>query len=146
MRARWPFLPSALVLLGFTACIMDPNADFSSTRPDEVLFDRARSVAQRKRFDVARITLQTLVNTYPDSEYAARAQRVLDDPRFAECGGSGEVQVRGGSASHGDVSGPAALCAEEPSFFSAPDVVPAPPPDIPRGPEASQPERLSFPQ
>jgi hypothetical protein len=49
---------------------------------------RARSAAERNHLDVARITLQTLVNTYPNSEYAARAERILNDPRMASCGGS----------------------------------------------------------
>jgi hypothetical protein len=40
----------------------------------------------QKRFDVAHLILETLVNTYPDSLYARRAEVVLQDPRIANCG------------------------------------------------------------
>src|ERR1700687_5680188 len=39
-------------------------------------------------FTVANLTLQTLVSTYPDSEYAGKAKLVLEDPRIAKCGNS----------------------------------------------------------
>ncbi len=55
--------------------------------PDEVLFERAMEAAERKRFAVAHITLETLINTYPDSEYADRARLALREPRIASCGG-----------------------------------------------------------
>ena len=88
MRQLWPVLSAVLSPLSFMACMRDPNADFSASRPDQVLFARARTAAVRNHFDVARMTLQTLVNTYRDSEYASRAQRVLEDPRMQACGGS----------------------------------------------------------
>jgi len=40
---------------------------------------------QEKRFTVANLTLQTLVNTYPDSHYADRAKLMLQDPQIARC-------------------------------------------------------------
>jgi hypothetical protein len=85
-------LPAVWWLLTFTACMMDPNADFRASRPDQVLFARARSAAQRSHLDVARMTLQTLVNTYPDSDYADKAERVLNDPRMQGCDGSEGMQ------------------------------------------------------
>ena len=54
--------------------------------PDEVLFERAMYAVQQEHFTVAHITLQTLINTYPDSLYAARAKSALGDPRIADCG------------------------------------------------------------
>jgi len=59
-----------------------------SRRPDEALFDHAMSAVEQKRFSVANLSLQTLVNTYPNSEYASKAKSVLQDPRIAECGES----------------------------------------------------------
>src|SRR5213079_3373690 len=50
-----------------------------SKQPDKVLFDRAMDAMKHNRFDVARITLQTLINTYPDSEYIARAKLAVAD-------------------------------------------------------------------
>jgi len=76
-----------LLLLSLTACIHDANANLSST-PDEALFDHAMSAIEGNRFDVARMTLQTLLNTYPDSEYAERATQALQDPRMAVCDGA----------------------------------------------------------
>jgi hypothetical protein len=46
------------------------------------------SALEQGRYSVANLTLQTLINTYPDSEYASEAQEVLDDPRIAPCGES----------------------------------------------------------
>jgi len=74
------------LLYGLTAC--QPYAEFSSGHPDRVLFDRAMDAVHQKHFDVARLTLETLVNTYPDSTYARRAEEVLQDPRTANCGES----------------------------------------------------------
>jgi outer membrane protein assembly factor BamD len=46
---------------------------------------------KHNRFDVARMTLQTLINTYPDSEFVARAKLAVADSWFAE-GGSTALQ------------------------------------------------------
>jgi len=39
--------------------------------------------AEHGKFDVAGLTLQTLVNTYPDSDYALKAEEAMQDPRIA---------------------------------------------------------------
>jgi hypothetical protein len=59
-----------------------------SRPPDEALFERAMSAVEQNRFPVASLSLQTLVNTYPNSEYASKAKSVLEDPRIAKCGES----------------------------------------------------------
>jgi outer membrane protein assembly factor BamD len=51
-----------------------------------VLFDRAMDAMKHNRFDVARMTLQTLINTYPDSEFIARAKLAVADSWYAEGG------------------------------------------------------------
>jgi len=81
----WLKIASVLLLsLGLASCSKEPN--FSPKQPDEVLFDRAMYALENNRFDVAGIDLQTLINTYPSSEYAAAAKKVLeDDPHLAEC-------------------------------------------------------------
>jgi hypothetical protein len=53
---------------------------------DKVLFERATAAIQQKRFTVANLDLQTLVNTYSDSEYVDRAKKMLLDPKIARCG------------------------------------------------------------
>lgn len=51
-----------------------------------MLFERGMSAVEDGRFDVVRMTLQTLINTYPDSEYADKAKLVLEDLPIAKCG------------------------------------------------------------
>lgn len=72
------------------ACSAENAAPCATKGPDQVLFENAMSAAQNKKFDVANLTFQTLVNTYPKSEYAAKARLKLQDPQIAHCGYSGE--------------------------------------------------------
>jgi transcriptional regulator len=79
------------VLLAFTAACtnkksVNPLAGVGSKQPDKVLFDKAMDAMHHNRFDVARLTLQTLINTYPDSEYIARAKLAMGDSWYAEGG------------------------------------------------------------
>jgi outer membrane protein assembly factor BamD len=70
---------------------VNPLANVGSKQPDKVLFDRAMDAMKHNRFDVARMTLQTLINTYPDSEFVARAKLAVADSWYAE-GGSTALQ------------------------------------------------------
>src|SRR5262245_28252523 len=92
-RAPW-FELLALLLLLTAACtnkkVSNPLADVGSKQPDKVLFDRAMDAMKHNRFEVSRLTLQTLINTYPDSEYIARAKLSLADSWYA-AGGSGAL-------------------------------------------------------
>ena len=51
-----------------------------------MLFDKAMVSLKKGRYDVARLTLQTLLNTYPDSEYRMRAKLAVGDTWFKEGG------------------------------------------------------------
>lgn len=73
--------------------VTNPIANVNSAQPDKVLFDRAMDAMQRNRFDVARLTLQTMINTYPDSEYIARAKLAVGDSWYAEGGSAGLAQA-----------------------------------------------------
>ncbi len=73
--------------------VNNPLANVGSKQPDKVLFDRAMDAMKHNRFDVARITLQTLINTYPDSEYIARAKLAVADSWYAEGGGTSLTQA-----------------------------------------------------
>jgi outer membrane protein assembly factor BamD len=86
---------SLVVLLGVlltltVACTnkksVNPLANVGSKQPDKVLFDRAMDAMKHNRFDVSRMTLQTLINTYPDSEFIARAKLAVADSWYAEGG------------------------------------------------------------
>src|SRR4051812_19226699 len=69
----------------------NPIANLDSKQPDKVLFDRSMEFIRTNKFDQARITLQTLINTYPDSEYIARAKLAVGDSWYAE-GGTAALQ------------------------------------------------------
>ena len=71
----------------------NPIAGIDSKQPDKVLFDRAMESLKKNRFDVARVTLQTLINTYPDSEYVARAKLAIGDAWYKEGGSTGLAQA-----------------------------------------------------
>ncbi len=65
---------------------VNPLAGISSKQPDKILFDKAMDAMRHNRFDVARLTLQTLINTYPESEFIARAKLAECDSWYAEGG------------------------------------------------------------
>src|SRR5579859_7427959 len=69
----------------------NPLLDVNSKQPDKVLYDRAMAALKVNKFDVARLSLQTLINTYPDSEYIARAKLAVGDSWYAE-GGTASLQ------------------------------------------------------
>jgi outer membrane protein assembly factor BamD len=90
MRRNLSFVVLALLLVLTVACTnkksVNPLANVGSKQPDKVLFDRAMDAMKHNRFDVSRMTLQTLINTYPDSEYIARAKLAVADSWYAEGG------------------------------------------------------------
>ncbi len=71
----------------------NPLANVNSKQPDKVLFDKAMVSMKKGRYDVARLTLQTLLNTYPDSEYRMRAKLAVGDTWFKEGGAAGLTQA-----------------------------------------------------
>jgi outer membrane protein assembly factor BamD len=87
----------AVVLVFTAACtnkkVHNPLADVNSKQSDKVLFDRAMDAMKHNRFEVARITLQTMINTYPDSEYLARAKLAVADSWYAEGGSAALAQA-----------------------------------------------------
>jgi len=62
----------------------NPLAHINSKQPDKVLFDRAMDAMKEHKYDVARMTLQTLINTYPDSEFVARAKLTVGESWYQE--------------------------------------------------------------
>jgi outer membrane protein assembly factor BamD len=71
----------------------NPLAGVNSKQPDKVLFDKAMVSLKKGRYDVARLTLQTLLNTYPDSEYRMRAKLAVGDTWFKEGGAAALTQA-----------------------------------------------------
>jgi outer membrane protein assembly factor BamD len=97
MSSRIPVILLLAVLASAVACtnkkVNNPIANIDSKQPDKVLFDRAMDAMKHNRFDVARITLQTLINTYPDSEFIARAKLAVADSWYAEGGTTAWAQA-----------------------------------------------------
>ena len=71
----------------------NPIANVDSKQPDKVLFDRATDAIKHGKYDVARLSLQTLINTYPDSEYIARAKLAIGDSWYDEGGAAAMTQA-----------------------------------------------------
>jgi outer membrane protein assembly factor BamD len=62
-------------------------------QPDKVLYDRAIDDIEHSRYEVARITLNTLINTYDQSEFMAKAKLAVADSWFREGGTQGYAQA-----------------------------------------------------
>ncbi len=62
-------------------------------QPDKVLFDKAIADIERSRYEVARLTLNTLMNTYDTSEYLAKAKLAIADSWYQEGGSHGLAQA-----------------------------------------------------
>ena len=101
-----PFHLSAAKLAGglLTVCLLGAatcNAQFifhkkkrlnkstsadNNAQPDKILYDRAMDDIKHGRQDAGRLNMQTLINTYPDSEYLAKAKLAIADSYYKEGG------------------------------------------------------------
>ena len=61
--------------------------------PDKQLYDKALEQEKKGHFDVARLDLQTLLNTYPDSKYLMRSKLAVADCWFKEGGSAAMAQA-----------------------------------------------------
>ena len=62
-------------------------------QPDKVLYDKAIGDIEHSRFEIARITLNTLINTYDQSEFLAKAKLAVADSWYREGGAAGLAQA-----------------------------------------------------
>jgi outer membrane protein assembly factor BamD len=84
-------LPASGQLLHKNKTTVDPPPK-SDLAPDKVLYDRAQEAIKHGKYEVARLQLQALLNTYPDSEYLAQAKLAIGDSYFKE-GGAGNLNL-----------------------------------------------------
>src|ERR1039457_2710449 len=70
-----------------------PPAGVQSRQPDKELYEKAMVAMKKGRYDVARLDLQTLLNTYPESEYRMRAKLSVGDTWFKEGGSAALTQA-----------------------------------------------------
>lgn len=76
---------------------VDKSTDATnSVEPDKQLYDKAISDIKRGRGEIGRLSLQTLINTYPDSEYLAKAKLAIADSYFKEGGSANTTQAING--------------------------------------------------
>ncbi len=69
---------------------LNPLGNVKSDQPDKQLYDKAQIAINKGRYEVARLDLQTLLSTYPDSEFQMRAKLAFADSWYRE-GGSGPL-------------------------------------------------------
>src|SRR5437870_12403749 len=98
MLRRIPIIFGLGLLLAITSAstnkkVQNPLANVGSKQPDKVLFAQAMDALKHNRSDVARMTLQTLINTYPDSEFIARAKLAVADSWYDEGGATALTQA-----------------------------------------------------
>jgi len=71
----------------------NPLVGADTNLPDKQLFDKALVASKRGHFDVARLDLQTLLNTYPDSQFQMRAKLAIADSWYKEGGTAALTQA-----------------------------------------------------
>jgi len=72
---------------------LNPLVGKDANLPDKALYDKALIQTNKGHFDVARLDLQTLLNTYPDSQYLMRAKLAIADSWFREGGSAALTQA-----------------------------------------------------
>jgi outer membrane protein assembly factor BamD len=70
-----------------------PSEGTVAKLPDKQLYDKAVDATKRGHFDVARLDLQTLLNTYPDSQFQMRAKLAIADSWYKEGGTAALTQA-----------------------------------------------------
>jgi outer membrane protein assembly factor BamD len=76
---------------------VNKSTDATNTaEPDKQLYDKALNDIKHGRHEVGRLGLQTLINTYPDSEYLAKAKLAIADSYFKEGGTANTTQAVAG--------------------------------------------------
>jgi outer membrane protein assembly factor BamD len=87
----------AVVVVLTSSCAIRKKYDNPITKdtqqPDKILFDKAVNDIEHGRFDIARLTLNTLMNTYDQSEYMAKAKLAIADSWYREGGSHGLAQA-----------------------------------------------------
>jgi outer membrane protein assembly factor BamD len=100
-RQAAPLTVITLAVLSLPSCILvparrgtDPGPNMApGDQPDKVLYLKAKAEIDHGRYDVGRLTLQTMINTYPDSEYLSKAKLLTADSYYKEGGISGLTQA-----------------------------------------------------
>ncbi len=68
----------------------------NSAEPDKQLYEKSLEDIKHGRHEVGRLGMQTLINTYPDSEYLAKAKLAIADSYYKEGGTANITQAIAG--------------------------------------------------
>jgi outer membrane protein assembly factor BamD len=71
----------------------NPLVGKDASLPDKQLYDKALAQTNTGHYDIARLDLQTLLNTYPDSQYLMRAKLAVADAWYKEGGSAALTQA-----------------------------------------------------
>ena len=71
----------------------DALVGVDTTLPDKALYDKAEDAIKHGRFDVGRLDLQALLNTYTESQYMMRAKLAIADSWYQEGGTAALTQA-----------------------------------------------------
>lgn len=106
MRRFALLLMCAIILASASECTgqifhrkkkVDRSTDATNTaEPDKQLYDKAMADIKHGKHEVGRLSLQTLINTYPDSEYLAKAKLAIADSYYKEGGTANITQAING--------------------------------------------------
>jgi outer membrane protein assembly factor BamD len=93
MKKFFWVLPLCSFLMSCGGKNVATNPPGTLDEPDRALFERSMRDLNKNKFTVARLTLQTLINTYPDSEYLPQAKYALAESFFRESSSSSLSQA-----------------------------------------------------
>lgn len=85
---RWLIVSLLLILSGCGKKIPMGSTASGLVERDRELYENAMKALRKNRFTVARLELQTLLNTYEDSEFSAQAKYAYADSFYFESGHS----------------------------------------------------------
>jgi outer membrane protein assembly factor BamD len=85
---RWLIVGLLLILSGCGKKVQVPSSSSGLVERDRELYENAMKALRKNRFTVARLDLQTLLNTYEDSEFSAQAKYAYADSFYFEAGHS----------------------------------------------------------
>lgn len=100
-RVRWIAVLCLLIagVMILPGCVLFVNRGSSDNllptgqQPDKILYQKSINAIRRGRYDVGRLTLQALLNTYPDSEYLAKAKLAIADSYYEQGGTAGLTEA-----------------------------------------------------
>ncbi|GIU74067.1 MAG: hypothetical protein KatS3mg004_1154 [Bryobacteraceae bacterium] len=96
MRQAWclaAVLAAMLLAAGCRGKKYENPITKDTQQPDKILFDKAIKDIEKGRYEVARLTLNTLMNTYDTSEYLAKAKLAIADSWMREGGSHALAQA-----------------------------------------------------